>query len=176
MQWELPDEDCCTIHLTLVPFLNAAKELKTKPTQHSVRMLQQLGVNPDIIVCRTEHTIHADTRKKMALFCNVKPNAVIESIDARSIYEVPLTMMKEKLDEIVLQKLGINDVPAPNLVEWNNFLQQLFNPKDEVNIALVGKYVELHDAYKSILESFLHAGAINACTVNVNTVLSEFFD
>ena len=176
LQWELPDEDCCTIHLTLVPFLNAAKELKTKPTQHSVRMLQQLGVNPDIIVCRTEHTIPADTRKKMALFCNVKPNAVIESIDARSIYEVPLTMMKEKLDEIVLQKLGINDVAVPNLVEWNKFLQKLFNPKDEVNIALVGKYVELQDAYKSILESFIHAGAINECKVNVHTVHSEFLD
>lgn len=176
LQWELPDEDCVTIHLTLVPFLNAAKELKTKPTQHSVRMLQQSGVNPDIIVCRTEHPIPADTKRKMALFCNVKPNAVIESIDAKSIYEVPLTMMKEKLDEIVLQKLGIKEVAAPDLKDWNAFLQRLFNPKEEVNIALVGKYVELQDAYKSILESFIHAGAMNECKVNVHTVHSEFID
>lgn len=176
LQWELPDEDCVTIHLTLVPFLNAAKELKTKPTQHSVRMLQQLGVNPDIIVCRTEHPIPADTKRKMALFCNVKPNAVIESIDAKSIYEVPLTMMKEKLDEIVLQKLGIKEVAAPDLKDWNAFLQRLFNPKEEVNIALVGKYVELQDAYKSILESFIHAGTMNECKVNVHTVHSEFID
>lgn len=176
LQWELPDEDCVTIHLTLVPFLNAAKELKTKPTQHSVRMLQQAGVNPDIIVCRTEHPIPYDVKRKMALFCNVKPNAVIESIDAKSIYEVPLTMMKEKLDEIVLQKLGIKDLPVPDLKDWNTFLQKLFNPKNEVNIALVGKYVELQDAYKSILESFIHAGAANECKVNVHTVHSEFID
>ncbi len=176
LQWELPEEDCVTIHLTLVPFLNAAKELKTKPTQHSVRMLQQLGVNPDVIVCRTEHPLPADTKRKMALFCNVKPNAVIESIDAKSIYEVPLTMMKEKLDEIVLQKLGIKDVPAPDLKDWSAFLQKLFNPKEDVNIALVGKYVELQDAYKSILESFIHAGAVNECKVNIHTVHSEFID
>ncbi|MEF9986425.1 MAG: CTP synthase [Bacteroidales bacterium] len=176
LQWELPNEDCVTIHLTLVPFLNAAKELKTKPTQHSVRMLQQGGVNPDIIVCRTEHPIPYDLKRKVALFCNVKPNAVIESIDAKSIYEVPLTMMKEKLDEIVLQKLGMKDLPAPNLKEWSAFLQKLFNPKHEINIALVGKYVELQDAYKSILESFIHAGAVNECKVNVHTVHSEFID
>lgn len=176
LQWELPDDDCVTIHLTLVPFLNAAKELKTKPTQHSVRMLQQAGVNPDIIVCRTEHPIPADVKRKVALFCNVKPNAVIESIDAKSIYEVPLTMMKEKLDEIVIQKLGLKDLPAPDLKDWNAFLQRLFNPKHEVNIALVGKYVELQDAYKSILESFIHAGAVNECKVNVHTIHSEFID
>lgn len=176
LQWELPDEDCVIIHLTLVPFLNAAKELKTKPTQHSVRMLQQLGVNPDVIVCRTEHPIPTDTKRKMALFCNVKPNAVIESIDAKSIYEVPLTMMKEKLDEIVLQKLDIKGLPAPDLKDWSAFLQRLFNPKEEVNIALVGKYVELQDAYKSILESFIHAGVVNECKVNIHTVHSEFID
>ncbi len=174
LQWELPDEDCVTIHLTLVPFLNAAKELKTKPTQHSVRMLQQLGINPDVIVCRTEHTIPADTKRKMALFCNVKPDSVIESIDARSIYEVPLNMMKERLDEIVLKKFGITDAPKPNLVKWNGFLDKLYNPKEEVNIALVGKYVELQDAYKSILESFIHAGAANEVKVKVHTVHSEY--
>lgn len=174
LQWELPDEDCVTIHLTLVPFLNAAKELKTKPTQHSVRMLQQLGINPDVVVCRTEHTIPADTKRKMALFCNVKPDSVIESIDARSIYEVPLNMMKEKLDEIVLKKFGITDAPQPNLVKWNGFLEKLYNPTEEVNIALVGKYVELQDAYKSILESFIHAGAANQVKVKVHTVHSEY--
>lgn len=176
LQWELPEHDCVTIHLTLLPFLNAAKELKTKPTQHSVRLLQQNGLNPDIIVCRTEHPIPHDVKRKIALFCNVKPNAVIESIDAKSIYQVPLNMMKEKLDEIVLEKLNITGTPAPNLVDWNNFLNKLFNPKGEVDIALVGKYVELQDAYKSILESFIHAGAANECKVNVHTVHSEYLD
>ena len=176
LQWELPDEDCILIHLTLVPFLSAAKELKTKPTQHSVRMLQQNGVNPDIIVCRTEHPLPVDVRKKIALFCNVKPNAVIESMDAKSIYEVPLNMMHEKLDEIVLHKLGLENAQAPDLVKWNAFLEKMYHPKGEVDIALVGKYVELQDAYKSILESFVHAGAVNECKVNVHTVHSEYLD
>jgi CTP synthase len=175
IQWELPDNDCLVVHLTLVPFLNAAKELKTKPTQHSVRMLQQSGVNPDIIVCRTEHPIPLEMRRKVALFCNVKPNAVIQSMDAKSIYEVPLNLMKEHLDEIVLQRFGINTV-APDLVTWKAFLKKLFNPRHEVNIALVGKYVELQDAYKSILESFIHAGATNECKVNVHTIHSEYLD
>ena len=175
IQWELPDNDCLVVHLTLVPFLNAAKELKTKPTQHSVRMLQQSGVNPDIIVCRTEHSIPIEMRRKVALFCNVKPNAVIQSMDAKSIYEVPLNLMKEHLDEIVLQRFGIN-AAAPDLTTWKAFLKKLFNPKPEVNIALVGKYVELQDAYKSILESFIHAGATNECKVNVHTIHSEYID
>jgi CTP synthase len=175
IQWELPDNDCLVVHLTLVPFLNAAKELKTKPTQHSVRMLQQSGVNPDIIVCRTEHSIPIEMRRKVALFCNVKPNAVIQSMDAKSIYEVPLNLMKEHLDEIVLQRFGIN-AAAPDLTTWKAFLKKLFNPKQEVNIALVGKYVELQDAYKSILESFIHAGATNECKVNVHTIHSEYID
>lgn len=175
LQWELPEEDCIVAHLTLVPYLSAAKELKTKPTQHSVRMLQQNGVQPDIIVCRTEHPIPAEIKKKVALFCNVRPNAVIESIDAKSIYEVPLLMMKEKLDEIVLKRFGlpaINNVPE--LTKWRGFLDKLFNPKQEVNIGLVGKYVELQDAYKSILESFIHAGAANECKVNVVSIHSEY--
>lgn len=176
LQWELPDEDCLVVHLTLVPFLNAAKELKTKPTQHSVRMLQQNGVNPNVIVCRTEHPLPLDVRKKVALFCNVKPNAVIESMDAKSIYEVPLIMMKEKLDEIVLHKLALENAPAPDLAKWEAFLQRLFHPKMEIDIALVGKYIELQDAYKSILESFIHAGAVNECKVNVHTVHSEYLD
>ena len=176
LQWELPDEDCLIVHLTLVPFLNAAKELKTKPTQHSVKMLQQSGLNPDIIVCRTEHHIPMDIRKKVALFCNVKPNSVIESIDAKSIYQVPLVMMDEKLDEIVLEKLHIDCTEEPDLTDWKKFLDKLFNPKCEIDIALVGKYVELQDAYKSILESFIHAGAANECKVNVHTVHSEYLD
>ncbi len=173
MQWELPDEDCAIIHLTLVPFLSAAKELKTKPTQHSVRMLQQNGLQPDIIVCRTEHHLTLDIRRKVALFCNIKPNEVIESIDAKSIYQVPLAMMEEKLDEIIIDKLQLKAAKTPDLKEWNKFLDKLFNPKHEVNIALVGKYVELQDAYKSILESFIHGGAANQCKVNVHSVHSE---
>jgi CTP synthase len=174
LQWELPEEDCIITHLTLLPYLSAAKELKTKPTQHSVRLLQQNGVQPDIIVCRTEHPISADIRRKVALFCNVKPDSVIESIDAKSIYEVPLLMMKEKLDEIVLKKFRLLETAkTPDLERWRNFLDRLFHPKDEVNIALVGKYVELQDAYKSILESFIHAGAENEVKVKVHSIHSE---
>ncbi len=176
LQWELPKEDCVLIHLTLVPYLSAAKELKTKPTQHSVRTLQQNGLQPDVIVCRTEHPIPMEMRKKVALFCNVKPNAVIESIDASSIYEVPLTMMKEKLDEIVMEKMHLEGLPEPDMTKWNDFLHKLFNPEQEVDIALVGKYVELQDAYKSILESFIHAGAENKCKVKVHYVHSEYID
>ncbi|MDP3453520.1 MAG: CTP synthase [Bacteroidales bacterium] len=175
LQWELPDEDCLVIHLTLIPYLSAAKELKTKPTQHSVRMLQQNGVHADVLVCRTEHPISADIRRKIALFCNVRPNAVIESIDAKSIYEVPLLMVKEKLDELALRKFQLLDAlkSVPDLTRWTSFLDRLFNPREEVNIALVGKYVELQDAYKSILESFIHAGAENECKVNVHSIHSE---
>lgn len=174
LQWELPEEDCLVVHLTLVPYLSAAKELKTKPTQHSVRMLQQNGVHPDVIVCRTEHPLPAEIRRKVALFCNVRLNAVIESIDAKSIYEVPLLMVKEKLDELVLKKFQMSAINnAPDLTKWKQFLERLFNPKYEVNIALVGKYVELQDAYKSILESFIHAGAENECKVNVHSIHSE---
>lgn len=174
LQWELPDEDCLVIHLTLVPYLSAAKELKTKPTQHSVRMLQQNGVHADVLVCRTEHPLSAELRRKVALFCNVRPNAVIESIDAKSIYEVPLLMVKEKLDELVLTKFRLPAInSSPDLARWRSFLERLFNPKEEVHIALVGKYVELQDAYKSILESFIHAGAENECRVNVQAIHSE---
>jgi len=172
LQWELPEEDCMCIHLTLVPYLNAAKELKTKPTQHSVQMLQRDGVQPDIIVCRTEHPLDADLRKKVALFCNVKPGHVIQSIDAWSIYQVPLNMHEEHLDELVVRHLRINNFTQPDLTVWKNFLNKLKNPKHEVNIALVGKYVELQDAYKSTYESFIHAGAANDCKVKVHTVQS----
>ena len=176
LQWELPEEDCVMIHLTLVPYLSAAKELKTKPTQHSVQMLQQSGVKPDIIVCRTEHKLSPELRKKVALFCNVKPGHVIESIDAPSIYSVPLNMKAEKLDQLVLDHFGIKGLPEPDLTKWCDFLDRLNHPKSEVNIALVGKYVELQDAYKSILESFVHAGAANECKVNVHSIHSEFLD
>lgn len=175
LQWEQEESDCMVIHLTLIPYLNAAKELKTKPTQHSVRMLQQNGVQPDIIVCRTEHKLAPDIRKKIALFCNVKMNAVIEAIDAKSIYAVPLAISEEKLDSVVLQNLQLDSYiqKKPNLDNWNKFLDKLFTPKTEVTVALVGKYVELQDAYKSILESFVHAGAENQCKVIVKTVHSE---
>ncbi len=173
LQWELPEEDCMSIHLTLVPYLNAAKELKTKPTQHSVQMLQQSGVQPDIIVCRTEHPLTPEIRKKIAMFGNVKPGHVIQSIDAWSIYQVPLNMHEEHLDELVVRHLQIDNFAQPDMKAWNGFLKKLQNPKSEVDIALVGKYVELQDAYKSILESFVHAGAANECKVNVHTVHSE---
>ncbi len=172
LQWELPEEDCVTIHLTLVPYLKAAKELKTKPTQHSVQMLQQSGVQPDIIVCRTEYDLSPELRKKVALFCNVKPGHVIQSIDADSIYKVPLKMKEEGLDKLVLNHFAITDAPEPNLDKWNDFLRRLDNPKHEVNIALVGKY-DLQDAYKSIREAFVHAAAANECKVNVQYIHSE---
>ena len=173
LQWELPEEDCMSIHLTLVPYLSAAKELKTKPTQHSVQMLQQSGVQPDVIVCRTEHPLTPELRKKVALFCNVKPGHVIQSIDAWSIYQVPLNMHEEHLDELVVRHLQVDNFAQPDMKEWNEFLSKLRHPKSEVDIALVGKYVELQDAYKSILEAFVHAGAANECKVRVHTVHSE---
>lgn len=176
LQWELPEEDLASIHLTLVPYLRAAKELKTKPTQHSVQMLQQAGVYPDVIVCRTEKELTTDIRRKVALFCNVKPGHVIQSIDAPSIYQVPLNMEGEKLDEMILNHFHINDLPAPDFTNLKGFLDKLYHPKHQVDIALVGKYVELQDAYKSILESFVHAGAANECKVNVHTIQSEFVD
>jgi CTP synthase len=174
IQWELPDEDCLVVHLTLIPYLKAAKELKTKPTQHSVRMLSQEGVHPDIIVCRTERPLSTEIRRKIALFCNVKQEAVIEASDAATIYEVPLLMLKEKLDVICLRKLSVTIFPEPELSKWKQFLDKLKYPKSQVNIGLIGKYIELQDAYKSILESFIHAGAMNECKVNVVNVHSEF--
>ena len=171
LQWELPEEDCVTIHLTLVPYLSAAKELKTKPTQHSVQKLQQDGVQPDIIVCRTEHELSPELRKTVALFCNVKPGHVIQSIDADSIYKVPLKMQEERLDILVLNHFGLT-CPEPDLSRWNEFLYRLDHPKTSVNIALVGKY-NLQDAYKSIREAFVHAGAENECRVNVVYIHSE---
>jgi CTP synthase len=174
IQWELPEEDCMVVHLTLIPYLKAAKELKTKPTQHSVRLLSQEGVQPDVIVCRTEHPLSDEIRRKIGLFCNVKPNAVIEAMDASTIYEVPLKMLQEGLDVIVLKQLQINGYSAPELTKWRGFLDKLNYPKSRVKIGLIGKYIELQDAYKSILESFIHAGAMNQCKVQIVNVHSEF--
>ena len=173
LQWELPEEDCMSIHLTLIPYLSAAKELKTKPTQHSVQALQKSGVQPDVIVCRTEHPLSQDLRRKIALFCNVRPGHVIQSIDAWSIYQVPLNMHEEHLDELAVRKLQIENFNQPELTRWKTFLDRIANPSHEVQIVLVGKYVELQDAYKSIQEAFVHAGAANDCKVNVRTVQSE---
>ena len=174
LQWELPDDDTVVVHLTLIPYLKAAKELKTKPTQHSVKMLSQEGVHPDIIVCRTEESLSPEIRRKIALFCNVKQEAVIEAADASTIYEVPLTMMREKLDVICLKKLNISNFHEPELTKWKEFLDKLKYPKSKVTIGLIGKYIELQDAYKSILESFVHAGAMNECKVQIVNVHSEF--
>ncbi len=176
LQWELPEEDLLVVHLTLIPYLKAAKELKTKPTQHSVKMLSESGVFPDVLVCRTEEPINLEIKKKIALFCNVKTDAVIEAIDASTIYEVPITMMKEKLDLIVLKKLNITEYNEPELSKWKIFLDKLKYPKQKVTIGLIGKYIELQDAYKSILESFVHAGAMNECKVQVVDIHSEFIN
>jgi CTP synthase len=174
LQWELPEEDVMVVHLTLIPYLKAAKELKTKPTQHSVKMLSETGVHPDIIVCRTEEPLNNDIKRKIALFCNVKPEAVIEAMDASTIYEVPLLMMREKLDVICLKKMNITGYDEPQLDKWKIFLDKLKYPRSKVTVGLIGKYIELQDAYKSILESFVHAGAINEVKVQVVNVHSEF--
>lgn len=174
LQWELPEEDTLVIHLTLIPYLKAAKELKTKPTQHSVKMLSQEGVHPDILVCRTEKELTSELRRKIALFCNVKLEAVIEAADAQTIYEVPLLMMREKLDIISMKKLKIENTKEPELSKWKEFLDKLKYPKYRVTIGLIGKYLELQDAYKSILESFIHAGAMNECQVQIVNIHSEF--
>ncbi len=174
LQWELPDEDLLVVHLTLIPYLKAAKELKTKPTQHSVKMMSESGVFPDVIVCRAEEPLNDDIKRKIALFCNVKTEAVIEAPDASTIYEVPILMMNEKLDVTVLKKLNITNYAEPDLLKWKQFLDKLKYPKARVNIGLIGKYVELQDAYKSILESFIHAGALNECKVQVTPIHSEF--
>ena len=170
---KLGSDDCAVIHLTLVPYLAAAGELKTKPTQHSVQKLLEAGVQPDVLVCRTEHKLSKEVRNKIALFCNVNQNAVIESIDVETIYDVPLMMEKEKLDKVILAKLRLPTSTEADLTNWKDFLFKLKHPKNEVNIALVGKYVELPDAYKSIIEAFIHAGAVNECKVNLRLLPSE---
>ena len=175
LKWEL-GSSALSIHLTLIPYLKAAGELKTKPTQHSVKALLELGVQPDILVCRTEKSISMDIRRKIALFCNVNVNAVIESIDAESIYEVPILMLKEQLDKVVLSKLKLPLQHEPELEQWKNFLSKLKYPTSEVRIGLVGKYIELKDAYKSINESFIHAGVANESKVSIEWIHSEKID
>jgi CTP synthase len=170
---EIGKENCIVVHLTLIPYLKAAQELKTKPTQHSVKELLQAGIQPDILVCRTEHHLPKELKEKLALFCNVDENSVIEAIDAETIYDVPLLMLKEKLDKTALKKLNIKNTPEPDLHTWKEFLGKLKNPTREVNIGLVGKYNELQDAYKSIYEAFIHAGAVNECKVRVIPIHSE---
>jgi CTP synthase len=171
--WEMGHENAIVIHLTLVPYLAAAGELKTKPTQHSVKMLMQSGVSPDILVCRTEHEISDSIKNKLALFCNVRKEDVIQSIDAETIYDVPNFMLEEGLDTVVLKKLQLPNDKQPELKLWNDFLKRFKNPKNTVEIGLIGKYVELHDAYKSISEAFIHAGAQNEVKVNINWIHSE---
>ena len=172
-RWEKEVEDVMVIHLTLIPFLKSAGELKTKPTQHSVRTMSEAGVQPDILVCRSEVDLPDDMRKKIALFCNVRQERVISSVDAKSIYEVPLLMKEEGLATEVLKRLELTAKQEVDLSRWKGFLDRLHNPKDEVKIALVGKYVELPDAYKSIVESFIHAGAENECKVNLDYIQSD---
>ncbi len=174
LKWEKGNQNALVIHLTLIPYLSAAKELKTKPTQHSVKDLLEVGIQPDILVCRTEHPLNMDIRRKLALFCNVTVNSVIEARDADSIYSVPIEMLREQLDKTVLEKLGLSAEVEPDLKKWIGFLNKLKNPKHEVTIGLVGKYVELQDAYKSIHEAFIHAGVSNECKVRVETIHSEY--
>ena len=173
LKWELGEENSLVIHLTLIPYLSAAAELKTKPTQHSVKTLMESGVNADIIVCRTEHKLSNAIKNKIALFCNVQNEAVIESIDAETIYDVPILMQKERLDKVVLEKLGLSTVKSSKMDRWKVFLDKLKNSNKTVNIGLVGKYVELQDSYKSIFESLTHAGVANEVKINIITIHSE---
>ncbi|TCP24414.1 CTP synthase [Tenacibaculum skagerrakense] len=173
LQWELSEDNAIVIHLTLVPYLAAAGELKTKPTQHSVKMLMQSGIGPDILVCRSEHEISEDIKKKLALFCNVKQQDVIQSLDAETIYDVPNLMFDEGLDNVVLKKLNLPADKQPDLKEWNCFVKKYKNPKQEIEIGLIGKYVELHDSYKSITEAFIHAGSTHETKINVRWIHSE---
>jgi CTP synthase len=175
LKWDLGEHNAIVIHLTLIPYLSAAGELKTKPTQHSVKTLMESGVMADILVCRTEYELPEDLRSKLALFCNVREEAVIQSIDASTIYDVPNLMLEQGLDKVVLKKLELKSA-TPDLTQWNKFLSRHKNPKSEITIGLIGKYVELQDSYKSILESFIHAGAVNEVKVNVESIHSEYLN
>tara|TARA_E500000081_G_scaffold154403_1_gene191251 strand:+ start:516 stop:2144 length:1629 start_codon:yes stop_codon:yes gene_type:complete len=174
--YELGEDKAMVIHLTLIPYLSAARELKTKPTQHSVKTLMESGIKADVLVCRTEHDLSDDLRKKLALFCNVKPEAVIQSIDVDTIYDVPIKMLEEGLDKVVLNKLKLKPKSSLDLEDWKVFLKKYKNPKKKVKIGLVGKYVELQDSYKSILEALTHASAINETEVEVVSIHSEFLN
>ena len=174
--YELGDRNGMVVHLTLIPYLAAAGELKTKPTQHSVKTLMESGIKADVLVCRTEHELDEDIRSKIARFCNVPPKAVIQSIDAKTIYEVPLLMQEEGLDLVVLEKLGLDASRPANLDRWRLFVESIKAPSAELTIGLIGKYVELQDSYKSILEALVHAGAANKVKVNVVSVHSEHLE
>ena len=176
LRWELGATNSLVIHLTLVPYLSAAKELKTKPTQHSVKTLMESGINADILVCRTEHDISEEIKNKLALFCNVDVDSVIQSKDASTIYDVPLMMEQEKLDTVVLRKLDISNFSSTNMSSWTEFVNRLKFPKNTVNVGLIGKYVELQDSYKSILEALVHAGSVNETKVIIHSIHSEFID
>ncbi|HRI26553.1 MAG TPA: CTP synthase [Chitinophagales bacterium] len=173
LRWELGSTNCLVMHLTLLPYISVAKEIKTKPTQHSVKELLSYGIQPDIIICRTEKPIARDIRQKIALFCNIESSSVIEAIDADTIYDVPLNLMKENLDAITLDKLRLTAYSKIDMNQWKTFLGKLKNSTSEVTIGLIGKYVELQDAYKSIQESFVHAGAANECKVKIESISSE---
>ena len=175
LKWDLGEHNALVIHLTLIPYLSAAGELKTKPTQHSVKTLMESGVQADILVCRTEHELPEEIRTKLARFCNVREEAIIQSIDASTIYDVPNLMLEQGLDKVVLKSLDLKS-DVPNLDRWNQFLERHKNPKSSITIGLIGKYVELQDSYKSILEAFIHAGAENEVSVNVESVHSEYLD
>ncbi|TXG38935.1 CTP synthase [Seonamhaeicola maritimus] len=175
LRWDLGENNGIVIHLTLVPYLSAAGELKTKPTQHSVKTLMESGVQADVLVCRTEHNLPKDLKRKLALFCNVKEDSVIQSIDASTIYDVPNLMLEEGLDKVVLEKLNLKST-KPDISRWNEFLKRHKNPKTEVTIGLIGKYVELQDSYKSILEAFIHAGAANEVKVKIESIHSEYLN
>ncbi|HNQ12903.1 MAG TPA: CTP synthase [Bacteroidia bacterium] len=174
--WELGPNNTCVIHLTLLPYLATTGELKTKPTQHSVKTLLEYGIQPDVLVCRTERNMSMDLKRKIALFCNVNINSVIESIDASTIYDVPILMMKEQLDKVVLTKLKLSSKTEPDMDQWKTFLGKLKNPVNRITIGIVGKYIELKDAYKSINESLIHAGVSNECEVDIQWIHSEKID
>jgi CTP synthase len=173
LKWELGTQNCLVIHLTLVPFLSSTGESKTKPTQHSVKELLETGIQPDILVLRSDRHLNEDLKRKVALFCNVEENAVIESVDVSTIYEVPIKMLEQGLDKTVLRKFALPSDTEPQLTEWKQFLLKLKNPKHSIKVGLVGKYVELPDAYKSISESFIHSGAMNECEIDVEYIHSE---
>ena len=172
-RFELGSDHVVAIHLTLIPYLKAAEELKTKPTQHSVKELLEAGIQPDILVCRSEYELNDEIRRKLALFCNVQIDHVIESLDAETIYDVPMLMLKEKLDLRVLDKFKIKSKEQPNIASWKEFLKKVKNPTSIIKVGLVGKYIELKDAYKSITESFIHAGAAKNCHVEIIWIQSE---
>ncbi|HBH83712.1 MAG: CTP synthase [Bacteroidetes bacterium GWE2_41_25] len=173
LKWELGAQNCIVIHLTLVPYLSSTGESKTKPTQHSVKELLETGIQPDILVLRSDRNLNAELKRKVALFCNVEENSVIESVDVSTIYEVPIKMLEQGLDTTVLRKFALPFENEPQLDEWREFLVKLKNPKNSIKVGIVGKYVELPDAYKSIAESFVHSGAMNECEIDIEYIHSE---